>query len=144
MSDDQPCTLCGHTGHPGDPCAQCAREGQTCWQPVLVTGGDGEGAAKGTIEMATGFEERPCMMCRSFEQDNKKLIQHLLARGLKMEADGSFTTPIANDIPGRKSLRIDPRSYGYCRKETMPVDMLATCESWSPVKTREELLSRIR
>ena len=85
------------------------------------------------------------MMCRSFEKDNRRLIQHLLARGLTMEADGCFITPIARAVsPDRKSIRLDPRSYGYCNKETMPVDMLASCENWSPVKTRAELLSRIR
>jgi len=138
------CTLCGHDDHQGNPCGTCAQAGGTCWQPVLVTGGDGDRAAAGTVEMATGFEERPCVMCVSFEKDNTKLIRHLIARGLKMEPDGSFVTPIAQDIPGRKSLRIDPRSFGYCRRATMPVDMLASCEDWAPVRTREQLLSKIR
>ena len=143
-SSTETCPSCPHPAHGVEPCPTCAGEGGTCWTRIKLAGGDGDRAAAGTVEMASGFEERPCVMCRSFLKDNARLIQHLLARGLKMEPDGSFVTPIAQDIPGRKSLRIDPRSFGYCNKQTMPVDMLASCEDWAPVRTREELMSRIR
>jgi len=114
------------------------------WRPITVVGGDGEHDAAGRIELATGTEKHPCMMCRSYEHDRKRLVDHLLANGLKPMPDGSFETPIVGDFKGRKSLRIHPDQYGYCRRFTMPVDMLATCPDWVQVRTASEMASRIR
>ncbi len=83
-------------------------------------------------------------MCRSFLKDQKRLVDHLLARGLKPEPDGTFTTPIAQDFKGRNSLRIVPSQWGYCNKNTHPVDMQATCPDWEQVKTSSEMAARIR
>ena len=55
----------------------------------------------------------------------------------------AFQAP-AQDIPGRKSLRIIPSQWGYCNRNTHPVDMLATCEDWEQVRTSSEMASRIR
>lgn len=94
--------------------------------------------------MASGMEPRPCMMCRNFEHDSAKLTRHLLAMGLEVDENGVFTTPIAKDIPGRKSLKLDPKSFGYCHNDGVVVDILATCPNWTPVRTASELESRIK
>lgn len=142
---DASCTLCSHADHPGKPCGTCAVGGSTCWQPVLLTGGDGDRAAKGAIEMAAGTEARPCCMCRSWEGgEPEKLTRYLLAKGLKPNAAGKFETPIAKDFKGRKSLEIDPKSYGYCRRDGIPTDMLATCENWKPTITEADFKRRMR
>ena len=138
------CSECSHTDHYPKPCTQCAALNTSCAQGIKITGGDGTYTAKGQIEMATGIETRPCCICRSFEKDEPKLIQHLLRNKLTPREDGTFVTPIAKDIPGRKSMVIDPKTYGWCRRDTIPVDMLATCPSFRPVRTSSELESRIK
>lgn len=114
------------------------------WRPIQLVGGDGTTDAAGRVELATGFEQRPCLMCRSFVKDDARLREYLLANKLRPMPDGTFETPIAQDIPGRKSLTIDPKSWGYCNRNTMPVDMLATCPDWVQVRTSSEMGSRIR
>lgn len=111
---------------------------------MRLVGGDGDQSAAGVIDLATGFEAKPCMNCRSFEKDTSRLARHLLSQGLVPDAAGYFETPIARDFKGRRSLRLHPRDHGWCRKNCQVVDMLATCEEWSPVTTRAELASRIR
>ncbi len=114
------------------------------WRPIEIVGGDGQRDAAGRVELATGTEPHPCMMCRSFEKDEKRLVNHLLAAGLKPEPDGSFTTPIAQDFKGRNSLKIIPSQWGWCRKNLHPTDMLANCPDWEQVRTASEMASRIR
>jgi hypothetical protein len=119
-------------------------QSDTGYRPIEIVGGDGEHSAVGQIEMATGHEERPCMICRSWEKDEKRLIGHLIHIGLEPRPDGKFVTPIVKDIPGRKSLIIDPKSWGFCRRQTIPTDCLATCEDFVAVRTTGELASRIK
>lgn len=145
------CPTCHHPAHGTNPCAACTTAGQgLCWQPIKPTGGTIDtkyneiSGAAGVIELATGMEQRPCFLCRSFEKDEKKLVNHLLARGLKPDPDGSFVTPIVGDFKNRTSLRIHPSQYGYCRRHTMPVDMQATCIDWAQVRTASEMESRIK
>jgi hypothetical protein len=138
------CTACPHEAHYPHPCSACAAQNTSCAQAIRIVGGDGDHVARGEIEMATGIEQRPCCMCRSFEQDRPKLIRHLLRNKLTPDENGVFRTPIAKDIPGRKSLVIDPRTYGWCRRDTIVVDMLATCPAWTLVRTTSELESRIK
>lgn len=84
------------------------------------------------------------MMCRSFENtDKRKLVEHLLSKGLKPNEQGKFETPIAKDFVGRKSLAIDPKTCGYCRRDGIVVDMLATCENWRPTRTLAEFQRRM-
>ncbi len=98
---------------------------------IRITGGDGDRAASGLVEPVLGSTQRPCVMCRSFERDVKRLTEHLLAHGLKPEPDGSFVSPIAKDFKDpRANLRMHPREFGYCRLTTMPVQDVATCPSW--------------
>lgn len=137
------CTECGHNDHGTGPCPTCAASNSQCWQQIKITGGDGDTRATGQIEMATGLESKPCLMCKSFERDQPKLIRHLLRLKLTPDENGIFTTPIAKDIPGRQSLKLDPRSYGWCRKQTIVVDMLATCPDWTLTRTFDELASRV-
>lgn len=115
------------------------------WKPIRIVGGDGEEAARGRIEMATGIEERPCAMCRHWENVGaKRVIEHFLSRGLTLLPDGRFETPIAKDFPGRKSLKLDPTQFGFCRVDLMPTDQLSTCEAWSPTRTKAEFQDRMR
>lgn len=115
----------------------------TGWsRPIDVTANDTE--AQGRIAPITGKEAQPCCMCRSWEHDKKKLIEHLLSMGLEVAPDGSFVTPIVKDVPGRISLKIHPDRYGYCRLQGHVTEDLATCERWEPVRFASELASRIK
>lgn len=102
-----------------------------------------DGQTKGIIQIAKGQQPKPCYMCRSFEQDNTKLIQHFLARGLQPDENGCFEQPIP-DIKDRKSLKIHPDDYGYCRRDCIVVGMDATCENWKLTQSRSELAGKIR
>lgn len=108
-------------------------------------GGDGEQTARGVIEMATGKETQPCMMCRKWEAvDTTRVVEHFLAKGLEMQPDGTFKTPIARDFKDRKSLILDPRNFGFCRRDLMPTDALATCNSWIPTKHLSDFQQRMK
>jgi hypothetical protein len=115
----------------------------TGWQQIIPTAGDGDRAAAGRVEMVRGSEVRPCLMCKSWERDERRLIQHLMALGLEVQPDGRFKTPIAKDIPGRKSLILDPKKTGFCRYEGTVTEDLATCQNWTPVRFASELKSRL-
>lgn len=115
------------------------------WRPIKLVGGDGQQEATGVVELATGTEQRPCLMCRSWENvDKKRLVEHILSKGLKPNERGKFETPIAKDFKGRKSLELDPEASGYCRRDGIVTDMLATCENWAPTKTLAEFQNRMR
>jgi hypothetical protein len=95
--------------------------------------------------MATGTESRPCMMCAKWDRvETNRVVQHFLARGLEAMPDGKFVTPIIKDIPGRRSMVLDPRDYGFCRRDLLPTDMQATCVDWTPTKSLVELQRRLR
>lgn len=112
------------------------------WRQIIGVSGSDE-TATGVVEPIRGTEAKPCVICRSWEKNEKKLIEHLKAKGLEVNPDGSFTTPIAKDIPGRVSLRIYPKRSGFCRLQTQVTEDLATCEHWEPVRFASELASRI-
>lgn len=115
----------------------------TGWkQPSVIQTPDGK--AKGLIQPATGLETKPCFTCKSWEKDNRKLIQYLVARGLKPDAEGHFETPIASDFPGRKSMRIHPRDYGYCRRNCYPSAMNASCSGWQPTLFVNDLALKVK
>ena len=137
------CTLCGHPDHGPGPCPHCLENG-TCWQRIKIVGGDGEQTATGLIEMATGKETQPCLMCRKWEDvETAKVVQHFLAKGLEVQPDGTFKTPIAHDIPGRKSLILDPKNFGFCRRDLMPTDAMASCANWVPTKHLSDFQQRM-
>jgi hypothetical protein len=98
----------------------------------------------GQIVPATGIEQAPCFTCASWEKDNRKLIQHFNAKGLQPDAEGFYETPIARDIQGRKSMRIHPRDFGFCRRQCVVSHMNATCPDWAPTRTRGDLAGKIR
>lgn len=128
------CPRCGHVDHGVRACAACLETG-TCWQPILITGGDGDSIGKGEIEMVTGLETKPCLLCKSWDKNLDQIIQHFLAHGLRLRPDGQMETPIKDDFKTRKvGMVINPRDYGFCRRDTMPTDMLASCENWVPTK----------
>jgi hypothetical protein len=104
-----------------------------------------ESGPKGVISMPTGMEQKPCFTCAKWEQDNRRMIQHLVANGLKADENGIFTTPIVGDFhDGRKSMEIDPKDFGWCPKNCYAAHMLATCESWTPTKLVNELAAKVR
>lgn len=137
------CAGCGHVAHMPDPCASCGAENNACGG-IQITGGDGTTSASGKIELASGMEPRPCLHCVAFEQDKSRLIRHLLRNKLVPDENGIFTTPIVQDFNDRTSMKIDPKTFGWCRNQTMVVDMLATCPSWRGVRTISEFASRIK
>lgn len=114
------------------------------WKPIEITGGDGATTASGKIDLDRAVETHPCFMCKSFDKDAKKLREHLHAHGLRPGRDGRYTTPIAKDFPGRKPLKIYLPDWGFCRKNTHPVDMQATCSEWEQVQSAGDMASRIR
>jgi hypothetical protein len=101
-------------------------------------------ATHGEVELATGQEERPCCMCKSFEDvDPAKLIRHVISKGLTPRPDGKFETPIAKDFRGRKSMVLDPKGAGMCRRDVIVVEGLATCENFSPTKSISDFQRRM-
>jgi hypothetical protein len=113
------------------------------WQaPSIISTSSG---AKGVIASPTGTEEKPCFTCAKWMKDNRKLIQHLRAKGLRADENGIFTTPIAGEFhDGRKSMEVDPKDYGWCPKNVYVAHMLATCEFWQPTVLARELAGKIR
>lgn len=102
--------------------------------------------AKGVISTATGMEEKPCFTCARWEKDNRKLIQYFISKGLRADENGIFTTPIVQDFgDGRRSMEIDPKDWGFCRKLVMPTHMLAgaQCPEWKPVTLVQDLKGKI-
>jgi len=98
---------------------------------------------KGLITPAVGTEPRPCYLCRSWEKDKQKLIQFFVSRGFVADSEGIFETPIVRDFKGRRSIRVDPRNWGYCRRECIPTEMNATCPDWELAQHRSELMGKI-
>jgi len=139
------CPHCQHDDHGNGPCATCTASGSgTCWQRIKIVGGDGEQSASGLVELAKGTEVRPCLMCRKFDVVTRdRMVEHFLANGLEAQPNGTFTTPIVKDYPGRKSLVLDPRNFGFCRRDTIAVDQQATCANWTPTKRLGELQDRM-
>lgn len=139
------CTACGHEDHGTAPCLACNQaQSGTCWQQIHIVGGDGDQTARGKIEMATGKETKPCLMCRKWENvETKRVVEHFLARGLEPQPNGTFKTPIAKDFPGRKSLVLDPTKFGFCRRDLMPTEDFATCDAWVPTKRLTDFQDRM-
>lgn len=115
----------------------------TGWRGITPTSGDGVNTAGGVVTPITGKETKPCVLCRSWEKDEQKLIQHLMRLGLQANPDGSFTTPIVKDMPGRVSLKIYPKHNGFCRLTSIVTEDLASCADWELVRFKEDLASRI-
>jgi hypothetical protein len=113
----------------------------TGWKSPIVTAQDG--LPTGTIQTASGLERQPCFLCRSFEKDNRKLIQHFQAHGLTADENGCYETPIAKEVRGRRSLKIDPRDYGFCRRHGYVTGMNATCPDFKLTESRSELQAKI-
>ncbi len=139
------CPHCNHADHGTGPCATCTEAGSgTCWQRIKIVGGDGDQAAHGVVELAKGTEVRPCCMCVKLDVvDKKRMVEHFMANGLEVQPDGRFATPIVKDYPGRKSLKLDPANFGFCRRDLIAVDLQATCSNWSPTKRLGDLQARL-
>lgn len=92
--------------------------------------------------MVTGLEQRPCLLCTKWEKDFDRLLRHFLAHGLRLLPDGRLETPIKDDFSGNQGLVINPRDFGFCRLESRPTDMLASCANWVPVKSLTDFQNR--
>ena len=114
----------------------------TGWRKPEVTQAPGE-APKGLIHSVTGMEAKPCFTCCRWEKNPRKLVQHFRARGLKPDVEGYYETPIAQEIEGRKSLKIHPRDFGYCRFSCYPTHMNATCADWQPTRFAKEMALKL-
>lgn len=97
----------------------------------------------GHIQAVTGLESKPCFTCRFFNNDRRKLLQFLHSRGLKPDENGFYETPIVGDFQGRRSLKLDPRSFGFCSDQTMPTHMNATCEQWDLTRNATDLARKV-
>lgn len=139
------CAACGHPNHGAEPCIACnQQQSGTCWQSIRIVGGDGDQTATGLIDLATGKETQPCLMCRKWENvATARVVEYFLARGLEAQPDGKFKTPIVKDYPGRKSLVLDPKNFGFCRRDLIPTDAQATCDGWVPTKHLSEFQDRM-
>lgn len=138
------CDACQHPDHAPGPCSACAAGNTTCWQRIIRTGGDGDKTASGRIELATGKEPQPCLMCARWDALGRdRMAAYFLSKGLEVQADGTFKTPIAKDFPNRKSLVLDPSNFGMCRRDVIATDSMATCESWTPTRSLVQLQERL-
>lgn len=101
-------------------------------------------SAYGAVEMVSGLESKPCCMCKSFDgASEEKVVRHLIARGLKPRLDGKFETPIAKDFKGRVSMVLDPKGSGYCMRDSIIVEGLASCDEWKPTITISDFQRRM-
>ncbi|HEV3059625.1 MAG TPA: hypothetical protein VGY48_15350 [Vicinamibacterales bacterium] len=101
--------------------------------------------AYGAVEMVHGLEDRPCCMCKHWDHvDVNRVIRHLLSKGLTPREDGKFDTPIAKDFPGRVSMVLDPKNFGYCKTDTIITEMTATCDKWSPTISLTDFQQRMK
>jgi hypothetical protein len=139
------CSICQHPEHGDGPCTTCATSNGTCWQRIQVVGGDGDQSAVGKIQMATGVETRPCMTCSKWDNVGpKRMSEYFLSKGLELDADGKFITPIVKDFNDRTSMRLNPHDYGFCKRDLIPTDLQSTCDGWSPTKSLVELQRKLR
>lgn len=94
----------------------------------------------GQVGIASGLEQKPCLTCRKWDKNPRKLMQYLRAQGLKPDADGNYTTTI---VQGRQQIKINPNTWGFCKRDFIPTDMRASCKNWAEIRSREELATRI-
>lgn len=114
------------------------------YQQVQGVHAGADGMPTGHIDLTRGTEMRPCLMCAAFEKDEKRLIEYLLAKGLKPDENGIFTTPIAKDFPGRQSLKMNPKQFGFCRSDGIATMDDATCAHWRPTTLISDLAAKVR
>jgi hypothetical protein len=100
----------------------------TGWQQPEIVEGVG-----GVISNPTATEAKPCWACKRWEKDDKKLIEYVVAHGMKLQDDGTYIfEAIAGDLPTRQQMRLDPKTMGYCRSLCCLAHMDSTCDNWAP------------
>jgi len=121
--------------------------GNDSWRRIKGLQGDaktgGNEAAKGVVDLATGLETNPCFLCKSWEKDERKLVQHFKAHNLIIEPDGTIETPIIKDDPQRRTMKLKIQQMGWCRRDCVPTDDLATCQNFNQVKQKAYMRSRL-
>jgi hypothetical protein len=114
--------------------------GPTGFKKVNIVGGDGDQYARGLVQPTTGIETRPCMVCRSFEKPGlDKMLRHFLSYGCTVLPDGRVQSPRPKAAKQGAGLKIDPKDFGFCRRQGIAVDMGATCTDWEQKRTRSEM-----
>ena len=110
------------------------------WKPVVdVVGNDDY--ARGMVQPAYGKEVHPCFMCRSYEKpDLEKMIRHMMTprAGVKPEMlpDGKIRVRPAE--VAREQDILDPKDFGWCRQDAIPVQHEASCKMWELKQTRRD------
>lgn len=111
-------------------------------KPITIVEGDGTTYAKGLVEPTKVTQAHPCFMCRSFDEvELGKMIQHLTSTGGAVLPDGRVQAPRPKDIKG-EGMILDPRDMGFCRKDSIATDKLATCGRWEQKRTFADFRSR--
>lgn len=102
----------------------------TGWKKLHNVVGNEE-YARGEHKLDVVVEQKPCFMCKRFENDQVRTRQHLAAHGLYENAEGKIVSPIAKDFNNRAAnMEIDPNNFGWCRLHCQITDMQHTCEEW--------------
>jgi hypothetical protein len=110
---------------------------------ITVIGGDGEHYARGAVDATRVVEKHPCFLCRAFEKPPlQKVIQFFMQPQFHctMLPDGNIKAPaqkLPDGSPGQ-SMVIDPRNFGWCRRDAISVDLQATCMHWEQKRDRSD------
>jgi hypothetical protein len=114
----------------------------TGWQNIIPTAGDGERSIAGHLPQAVRVEHRPCINCKSFEDDNRRLLQHIRSKKLEVRPDGVVYTPIKADFPGQKiGMEIQIADFGWCKRDCIVTDKMQTCDKFSPIHRQAAVLA---
>lgn len=110
----------------------------TGWKaPEIITTSQG---TAGVVQMPSETEAKPCFTCKHWDKDTRKLMQYLHVHGLQPNSNGIYTLQI-KDLPGRKSIEVDPKDWGFCMTLAMPTHMNAgaQCEYWQLRVVRDDM-----
>lgn len=112
----------------------------TGWKPFENVQSDGAGGASARVQPVTGLEQRPCILCRSWEKNDRKLRKHIASKkDIEVLPDGTFRHLADQDIKGRESHTYNVRDFGFCRLHGQPAQQLHSCSNWIPTRRIAEL-----
>lgn len=110
----------------------------TGWKPIIANSGDGDVNAGGRIALDKGNEQRPCYTCKSFDPPNKRVVEHVLSKGITISPEGVLDTKINKDFKGRRPPPLNIKDLGFCRRDGIVTDLLATCPAWRAKRLVED------
>lgn len=110
---------------------------------ITIVGGDGDTYAKGLVEPTTVTNARPCFACRRFELVRlERMLKHLTSTGGTILPDGQVQAPRPAEAKQGEGMKIDPRNMGWCRKDSIATDKLATCPEFQANRTHADFNRR--